>query len=86
MQAILNELKLSDSGQADPATASRSGRLLRAARVVQGTLADMPGDQLSINAVVVDVATAGAGLGASGRDQLNRLFDLESRSPSASSR
>jgi tetratricopeptide (TPR) repeat protein len=77
MQAILDEMKLSDSGRASPTTALRSGRLLRAARVVQGTLTDLPGNQLRVNAVVVDVATAGAGSPASGADQLNRLFDLE---------
>lgn len=77
MQAILNEMKLSDSGRADPTTALRSGRMLRAARVVQGTLTDLPGDRLRVNAVVVNVATAGAGSPATGADQLNRLFDLE---------
>ncbi len=77
MQAILDEMKLSDSGRADPTTALRSGRMLRAARVVQGTLTDLPSDQLRVNAVVVDVATAGAGQPATGVDQLNRLFDLE---------
>jgi TolB-like protein len=77
MQAILDEMKLGDSGRADPATAARSGHLLRAARVVQGTMADLPGNQLRVNAVVVDVATAGAGSSASGADQLNRFFDLE---------
>jgi len=77
MQAILDEMKLGDSGRVDPSTAARSGRLLRAARVVQGTLADLPGSQLRVNAVVVDVATAGAGSSASGADQLNRFFDLE---------
>ena len=77
MQAILDEMKLADSGRADPTTALRSGRMLRAARVVQGTLTDLPGDQLRVNAVVVDVATAGAGSPATGADQLNRLFDLE---------
>ena len=77
MQAIIDEMKLSDSGRTDPTAALRSGRLLRAARVVQGTLTDLPGDQLRVNAVVVDVATAGAGSPATGADQLNRLFDLE---------
>jgi len=77
MQAIVDEMKLSDSSRADPTTAVRSGHLLRAARVVQGTLTDMPNSQLRVNAVVVDVATAGAGGTASGADQLNRLFDLE---------
>jgi len=77
MQAILDELKLSDSGRAAPATALRSGRLLRAARVVQGSLADLPGNELQVSAVVVDVATSGAGSPAAGEDQLSRLFDLE---------
>jgi hypothetical protein len=77
MQAILNEMKLGDSGRADPTTALRSGHLLRAARVVQGTLTGLSGDQLRVDAVVVDVATAGAGSPATGPDQLNRLFDLE---------
>jgi tetratricopeptide (TPR) repeat protein len=77
MQAILDELKLSDSGRAAPAAALRSGRLLRAARVVQGSLMDLPSDQLQVSAVVVDVATSGAGSPASGEDQLSRLFDLE---------
>ncbi len=79
MQAMLDEMKLSDSGRVDPATAARSGHLLRAARVVQGSLADLSGDQLLVNAVVVDVATAAAqpGSATQGRDQLDRLFDLE---------
>ncbi len=79
MQAMLDEMKLSDSGRVDQATAARSGHLLRAARVVQGSLADLSGNQLLVNAVVVDVATAAAqpGSATQGRDQLDRLFDLE---------
>ena len=77
MQAILNEMNLADSGRADPTTALRSGRMLRAARVVQGALTDLPGDQLQVMAVVVDVATTVAGSPATGADQLDRLFDLE---------
>src|SRR5512135_1865136 len=38
MQAIVTELQLSDSARADPSAALRSGRLLRAAQVVQGSL------------------------------------------------
>jgi curli biogenesis system outer membrane secretion channel CsgG len=78
MQAILNELKLADSARVDSATVLRSGRLLRAVRVVEGTLADLPGEQLHVDALVVDVVTAAAtGAPAAGTDQLNRLFDLE---------
>ncbi len=77
MQAMLDEIRLADSGKVDTMTAVRSGHMLRAARVVQGTLTDLPSDQLRVNAVVVDVATAGAGATASGADRLSRLFDLE---------
>ena len=77
MQAMLDEIRLADSGKVDTLTAVRSGHMLRAARVVQGSLTDLPGNQLRVNAVVVDVATAGAGGTANGADQLTRLFDLE---------
>ena len=77
MQAILNELKLSDSARADPAAALRSGHLLRAARVVQGSIADAPGNQLEVDATVVEVGTAGVRATARGRDLLIRLFDIE---------
>ncbi len=77
MQAIVNELQLSDSARAAPATALRSGRLLRAAEVVQGSLSDQPGNQLQVIATVVDVGTAGVKATAQGRDLLERLFDVE---------
>lgn len=77
MQAILDEMKLSDSAEADPSTALRSGRLLRAADVVQGSITTLPGDQLRVNAAVVSVASAGVKAAASSQDQLDRLFDLE---------
>jgi TolB-like protein len=76
MQAIVNEMHLADSGRADPQMALRSGRLLRAARVVQGTLAER-GSDLRVDAAVVDVASAGVAASAGATDALNRLFDLE---------
>lgn len=76
MQAIVDEMRLSDSGRADPQAALRSGRLLRASRVVQGTLADQ-GNDLRVDAAVVDVASAGVAASAGASDALARLFDLE---------
>jgi len=76
MQTMLEEMRLSAEGRADPQSAVRSGRLLRAARVVQGSLAER-GDQLRVDAAVVDVGTAGVTASAGTQDQLNRLFDLE---------
>ncbi len=79
MQAIVSELRLSDSSRADPAAALRTGRLLRAAEVVQGSIADQPGNQLQVNAAVVDVGSAGIKATAQGKDLLSRLFDIEKR-------
>jgi TolB-like protein len=76
MQAILSEMRLADSGGADPQTALRSGRLLRASRVVQGTIAER-GTDLRVDAAVVDVQTAGVAGSAGASDALARLFDLE---------
>jgi TolB-like protein len=76
MQAILTEMRLSDSGGVDPRTALRSGRLLRASRVVQGAIAER-GSNLRVDAAVVDVATAGVAGSAGAADALDRLFDLE---------
>jgi TolB-like protein len=76
MQAILDEMQLADSGRVDSQTALRSGRLLRASRVVQGTIAEQ-GTDLRVDAAVVDVASAGVAASAGASDALNRLFDLE---------
>ena len=76
MQAMLAEMRLADSGRASSATALRSGRLLRASRVVQGTIAEQ-GANLRVDAAVVDVATSGVAGSAGATDALNRLFDLE---------
>ena len=77
MQAIVDELHLSDSARAAPSTALRSGHLLRAAEVVQGSVGPQPGNQLQVNASVVDVGSAGIKAQAQGRDVLNRIFDIE---------
>ncbi len=77
MQAMVDEMKLSDSAQVDPSTAVRSGHLLRAADVVQGSLSSLPGNQLRVDTKVVDVTSAAVKASAGTQDQLDRLFDLE---------
>jgi TolB-like protein len=76
MQAMLDEMHLSASGRVDSSTAVRSGRLLRAARVVEGSLLDQ-GNILRADAAVVDVATTGVSGNAQSALELNRLFDME---------
>jgi TolB-like protein len=78
MQAMVDEMHLSSEGRADPQSAARGGRLLRASRVVQGSLSDR-GDQLAVSTAVVDVASAGVATAPTSSDQLARLFDLEKR-------
>ena len=78
VQALVDELALNESGRVDPATGARSGRMLRAARVVQGTIQDVPGKtDLRFDASVVDAGTATVVATGSGSDQLLQLFALE---------
>jgi TolB-like protein len=77
MQAMLDEMRLGEQNRADPQTATRSGRLLRAANVVQGSLLEQ-GNLLRADAAVVNVTTAEVGPNpASAALELNRLFDIE---------
>ena len=76
MQTMLDEMRLSDQNQVEQQTAVRSGRMLRASRVVQGTIVER-GDQLRVDAAVVDVSSAGVAATGNASDQLTRLFDLE---------
>jgi TolB-like protein len=76
MQVMVNEMQLGTQAQADPASAARSGRLLRASRVVQGTIADRD-EELRVVTAVVDVNSAGIAGSSDEGSQLNQLFDLE---------
>ncbi len=51
--ALLDEIHLAETGRADPATAARAGRLLRAGRMVQGLAALPPDDVVRLEASVV---------------------------------
>jgi tetratricopeptide (TPR) repeat protein len=79
IQALLDEMALQRSGQTDAATNVRAGKLLRAGRVVQGSLLQLDGSQLRVDAAVVDVPTTQISGATQGSDQLDRLFDLEKR-------
>ncbi len=79
IQAVLDELALQRSGQTDSATNVRAGRLLRAGRLVQGTLLQVDSSQLRVDAAVVDVGTMQVSGIAQGADQLEQLFALEKR-------
>jgi TolB-like protein len=79
IQAVVDELALQRSGQTDAATNVRAGRLLRAGRLVQGSILQLDGSQLRVDAAVVDVPTTEVRGVAQGSDQIEQLFALEKR-------
>jgi TolB-like protein len=57
LDAVLREIQLVESGRVDATTAPRVGRLVQARRLVLGSLTEMPGGGLAIDAQVADVAS-----------------------------
>ncbi len=79
MQTMLDEMRLGATERAEAQSAVRSGRLLRAGRVIQGSLAEVGDNDLRVAAAVVDVSTAGVAATAGDQGQLSRLFDIQKR-------
>jgi TolB-like protein len=79
IQFVLDELALQGSGHTDSATNVRAGRLLRAGRLVQGSILQLDSTQLRIDAAVVDVGTMRVNGVAQAADQMEQLFALEKR-------
>jgi TolB-like protein len=78
VQALVDEMALAEAGRVDPATGARSGRLLRAARVVQGSVQDNPTRaELKVDATVVDAKDAKVIATGTGQDKLQELFALQ---------
>ena len=77
LQTLVDEIARSSSGAVDAATAVRSGRLMRAGRVVQGALLQRPDRRLQVDAAVVDVSSTQAVRSVSHDDVLEQLFALE---------
>jgi len=79
VQALLDEMQLTDSGRVQSATGARSGRMLRAASVVQGTLQDQPGNgsQLRLDANVINATNASVTASGAATDRLQQLFEVE---------
>ncbi|MBA3671125.1 MAG: tetratricopeptide repeat protein [Gemmatimonadaceae bacterium] len=77
LQALVEELALQSSGRVDSTTTVRAGRLLRAGRLVRGSILQLDGTQLRLDAAVVDVASARVSGSAQGAQQLEQIFELE---------
>lgn len=79
VQALLDELTLVRLGRVDSTTAVRTGRLVRAGRVVQGALTQMDAGALRADAAVVDAASAAVVGTVRDGEPLDELFALEQR-------
>jgi len=74
--ALLDEMKLGQSGRADPGTAARVGRLLRAERMVQGVAAIEQNGPVRLSATVVR-GDGNVRSGAQANGTFKQLLDLE---------
>ena len=74
--ALLDEMKLGQSGRADASTAARVGRLLRAERMVQGVAAITQNGPVRLSATVVR-GDGNVRAGAQANGTFKQLLDLE---------
>jgi tetratricopeptide (TPR) repeat protein len=79
MQALLDEIQLQGTGATDAASNVRAGKLVRAGRVVQGSLNQVGAFDLRADAAVVDVPTSQIRGTVNASDQLEAVFNLEKR-------
>lgn len=77
LQALVDEMRLSESGRVDPASGARAGRLTRAETVVQGSFGDDDQGNLRIDATMVSSSTSQIVGSPSVVDRLEQLFEVE---------
>lgn len=79
IQMVLDEIQLGRSGAVDTNTSARAGKLVRAGRLVQGSLTQLPMFSLRIDAALVDVPTSQTTGGASADNRLEQFFAMEKK-------
>jgi len=78
VQAMIDEVALSQSGKVDAATSVRAGKLVRASRVVQGGITQTGARNLTVNAAVMQVATSEQqGKDVQSSDVIDQIFAIE---------
>jgi hypothetical protein len=79
IQALLDEMALTSTGYAEPATGARAGRMLRAEHVFQGVLTTLGQDDLQAEADVLNVPNTTSAGQITESAVLEGLFDMEKR-------
>lgn len=78
VQALVDEMALTENGTVDPANGARSGRMLRAGRVMQGSVQDLAArGGLRLDAAMVNASNASVVATGSASDQLQQLFTMQ---------
>ncbi len=76
IQALLDEMALTEAGYAEQGTGARAGRLLRAEHVIQGVLTPL-GEEISVTQEVLNVPNASSVGRIDEAASLQQLFDME---------
>ncbi|HVZ47379.1 MAG TPA: CsgG/HfaB family protein [Gemmatimonadaceae bacterium] len=77
MQAIVDEIKLSQTAQADPATATRAGKLIAAGSILTGQIVAGGGTQMNLAGAVVNTTTSQPTATPTADGTINAIFDTE---------
>ena len=76
LQALLEEIKLQQSGATDTTTNVRAGKIIQAGRLVNGSILQ-DGPRLRVDAAIVNTQTSEASGGATSENTLEELFAIE---------
>jgi len=76
LQAVLDEIKLQSSGATDSSSNVRAGKILQAGRLVEGSIIQS-GQQLRVDAAVIDVPTTRLAGSTNDDRKLDELLTLE---------
>lgn len=77
VQALVDEMRLASSGRVDPATGARSGRLLRAQNVVQGSIQEPSADNIQLDANAINSVNASVAATGSAGGTMDKLLDAQ---------
>jgi tetratricopeptide (TPR) repeat protein len=79
MQALADEIRLSESSRVDAATAVRAGKLIQAGTLMNGVIQQTGTNSVTLDVSPVSVQTGGIGEPASANNTLEQIFDMEKR-------
>lgn len=77
VQALVDEMHLAESGRVDPATGARSGRLLRAANVVQGSIQQPTSANVQLDASAINSTNAAVSATGSAGGPMDQILDAQ---------